>query len=57
MWAFANQGSYKMCLRKTKKNWEKVKETASQLKSIIEEKFSDEVLYEKFINALELNNT
>jgi hypothetical protein len=56
MWAYANQGSYKMCLRKTKKNLAKAKETANELKTIIEEKFSDEVLYEKFINALELNN-
>jgi glycosyltransferase involved in cell wall biosynthesis len=55
MWAYANQGSYKMCLRKTKKNYDKVKETSTELKKIIEEKFNDEVLFAKFIECLELN--
>jgi glycosyltransferase involved in cell wall biosynthesis len=56
MWAYANQGSYKMCLRRTKKNWQAAKDTALQLKEIINRDFSSDVLNEKFIKALELNN-
>ncbi len=56
MWAYANQGSYKMVLRKTLKNIDKVKETASELQGIVNEKFSPEVLHEKFIKCLELEN-
>ena len=47
-WAYADQGSYKMCLRKTLKTWHKAKETAESLKKIINDKFSDERLYENF---------
>jgi glycosyltransferase involved in cell wall biosynthesis len=54
MWCYANQGSYKMCLRKTLKNWDSVKKTAIELKSIIEEKFNADVINKKFIDALEL---
>lgn len=55
MWAYANQGSYKMVLRKTLKNWDKAKATALELKEIIENNFNSDVLYEKFINALEIS--
>lgn len=48
MWAYADQGSYKMTLRKTHKTWHKAKETAERLKVKLNERFSDEVLYEKF---------
>ena len=48
MWAYADQGSYKMTLRKTHKTWHKAKETAEKLKIIINEKFSNKSLYEKF---------
>ena len=48
MWAYADQGSYKMTLRKTHKTWHKAKETAEKLKTIINEKFSNKSLYEKF---------
>jgi len=50
MWAFADQGSYKMTLRKTFKMWDKAKEQADELKEIINEKFSNEALYERFIS-------
>ena len=50
MWAYADQGSYKMTLRKTHKTWHKAKETAEKLKIIINDKFSDENLYKKFCN-------
>jgi hypothetical protein len=48
MWAYADQGSYKMTLRKTHKTWHKAKETAEKLKVALNERFSDEALYEKF---------
>tara|TARA_A100001391_G_scaffold204672_1_gene201214 strand:- start:420 stop:1637 length:1218 start_codon:yes stop_codon:yes gene_type:complete len=52
MWAFAEQGSYKMVLRKTLKQYKKVKETAEELKHIINDKFSNEKLYSLFIDSL-----
>lgn len=52
MWAFAEQGSYKMTLRKTLKQYDKVKETAQELKQIINDKFSNEKLYSLFIDSL-----
>jgi len=52
MWAYADQGSYKMTLRKTHKTWHKAKETAEKLKVALNERFSDEALYEKFCNAV-----
>ena len=52
MWAFADQGSYKMTLRKTHKAWHKAKETAEKLKIILNDKFSNESLYEKFCNSI-----
>lgn len=51
-WAFANQGSYKMVLRKTKKSWKKAKKTATELKKIVEEKFSNEKLYSLFVSNI-----
>ena len=51
-WAYADQGSYKMVLRRTKKNWKKAKKTAEELKHIIEEKFSNEVLYSLFVSKI-----
>ncbi len=51
-WAFADQGSYKMVLRKTFKNWDKAKKTAIELQEIIGEKFSDEKLYEAFCSQI-----
>jgi hypothetical protein len=50
MWAFADQGSFKMTLRKTLKNLDKVKETAKELQSLIGEPFGDEKLFEGFVN-------
>ena len=52
MWAFADQGSFKMVLRKTLKNHEKAKKTAIELKEIIEEKFNNQTLYDGFIESL-----
>ena len=52
MWAYADQGSYKMTLRKTHKTWHKAKETAERLKLIINEKFADESLYQNFCDEI-----
>lgn len=52
MWAYADQGSYKMTLRKTHKTWHKAKETAEKLKIILNKRFSDEFLFENFINKI-----
>ena len=52
-WAFADQGSYKMTLRKVYKNWDKAKELALELQPIVLDKFSDEKLYELFNSHLE----
>ncbi len=49
-WAFADQGSYKMTLRRTFKKWDEAKKTADKLNPLIQEKFSDEKLYELFCN-------
>ena len=51
MWAYADQGSYKMALRKTFKNWDKLNDTAKELQSIVNEKFSNESLYKLFIDS------
>jgi len=51
-WAFADQGSYKMVLRKTYKNWDDAKKLADELIPIIEDKFSDETLFAGFVNAI-----
>ena len=52
MWAYADQGSYKMTLRKTHKTWHKAKETAEKLKAVLNEKFSNDALYERFCDAI-----
>ena len=52
MWAYADQGSYKMSLRKVYKNWKKAKTTANKLKKINEEKFSNERLYKIFVDSI-----
>tara|TARA_R110002110_G_scaffold343746_1_gene553755 strand:- start:4010 stop:5224 length:1215 start_codon:yes stop_codon:yes gene_type:complete len=54
MWAFANQGSYKMVLRKTLKKWNEAKSTATELKKIISKDFSPDALHQKFIKCLEI---
>ena len=51
-WAYADQGSYKMTLRKTHKTWHKAKETAEKLKTIVNDKFSNENLYKLFVDSV-----
>ena len=52
MWAYADQGSYKMTLRKFRKDHKKAKTTANKLKKIIANKFSDEKLYAAFCDQI-----
>lgn len=55
MWAYADQGSYKMVLRKVFKNYDKAVELATDLKPIVESKFADKELYEGFCNEIILS--
>ena len=52
MWAFADQGSYKMNLRDMRKKWKKHKKRAVNLKKIIDDKFSDKKLYDIFCDSI-----
>tara|TARA_R100001377_G_scaffold43352_1_gene24501 strand:- start:32 stop:586 length:555 start_codon:yes stop_codon:yes gene_type:complete len=52
MWAYADQGSYKMAMRKILKNYDTFKQTAMELKTIVNDKFSDEKLFESFVNEI-----
>ena len=52
MWAFADQGSYKMTLRKTLKNWSKIKDRAIMLSTIIDNKFNEKKLFAGFVEAV-----
>ena len=52
MWAFADQGSYKMALRRALKEKTKNKKTAKKIKEIVSEKFSDERLYKGFVDEI-----
>jgi len=52
MWAYADQGSYKMVLRKTRKKWKKAKDTAMELQGLLNEEFSQEKLYSGFVRAI-----
>ena len=54
MWAYADQGSYKMALRKAYKGYDKMKERAEELKTLVNDKFSDEKLYELFCEHLDV---
>jgi glycosyltransferase involved in cell wall biosynthesis len=53
MWAYADQGSYKMALRKMFKKYDKYKQLAEELKNINKEKFSDENLYKIFVDSIQ----
>ncbi len=57
MWAYADQGSYKMTLRKTHKDWDKAKATATELQVLVNEKFDLEKLYQGFCDAIYEDDT
>tara|TARA_Y100000592_G_scaffold101161_1_gene186223 strand:- start:1449 stop:2687 length:1239 start_codon:yes stop_codon:yes gene_type:complete len=52
MWAYADQGSYKMALRKAFKGYDKMKTKAEELKNLVNDKFSDENLFELFCDNI-----
>jgi glycosyltransferase involved in cell wall biosynthesis len=52
MWAYADQGSYKMALRKAYKSYDKMKERAEELKTLVNDKFSDEKLHKLFCDKV-----
>jgi hypothetical protein len=52
MWAHADQGSYKMKLRDMRSNWDSHKTTAEELKTLLEENFSEEKLYSGFCDSI-----
>ena len=52
MWANADQGSYKMALRKAVKGYDKMKARAEELKGLVDVKFSDEKLYKLFCDKI-----
>jgi glycosyltransferase involved in cell wall biosynthesis len=52
MWANADQGSYKMALRKAVKGYDKMKARAEELKTLVDDKFSDEKLFQGFTTAV-----
>lgn len=51
-WAYAEQGSFKMALRMMSKNHEEFYQQALELQGIVNEKFSNELLYEGFVKAI-----
>ncbi len=53
MWAYADQGSYKMALRKAYKKQDNMLKLAEDLKEINKEKFSNENLYKIFVDSVQ----
>lgn len=51
-WAYADQGSYKMALRKVRKNWNPAKKKAKELQKLVTQKFEKEAMYERFCTAV-----
>ena len=51
-WAFADQGSFKMALRQMYKKYNQFQNQAKKLKGLVDEKFSDKVLFNIFCNAV-----
>lgn len=52
MWAYADQGSYKMALRKVYKAHDEAQERAQEAKKNIEENFNEEKLFAGFVDAM-----
>jgi len=52
MWAHADQGSYKMALRKSYKNQDNMLKLAEGAQDIVDSKFRDEVLYKLFVDNI-----
>ena len=52
MWAYADQGSFKMALRRMRNNWDSNKKKAVELQSLVEDKFNEEKLFKGFIDQV-----
>jgi glycosyltransferase involved in cell wall biosynthesis len=52
LWAYADQGSYKISLKRIHKKYDRYKTMALELQQNIEENFNDEKLYENFCNQI-----
>ena len=53
MWAYADQGSYKMTLREVHKKYGVYKKRAAALKEHIENRFSEEKIYKQFVDFVD----
>lgn len=52
MWAYADQGSFKMALRMMYKKHGEFLKQAEELQGLVDEKFSDKALFEGFCNSI-----
>ena len=52
MWAYAEQGSYKMALRKAYKKHDEMLKLAEGAQDIVDSKFRDEVLFKTFVDNI-----
>jgi hypothetical protein len=52
MWAYAEQGSYKMALRQMFKKYDGFVKQAKELQSLVNKGFGDEVLFELFVDSI-----
>lgn len=51
-WAHAEEGSYKMNLKMVHERWDEYKQQAVELEGLLKAKFTDEILFENFCNAV-----
>jgi glycosyltransferase involved in cell wall biosynthesis len=51
-WAYAEQGSYKMQLRKMRKGWKTKRRKAEQLQVIVNKKYTEENMYKQFCDSI-----
>ena len=51
-WAYAEQGSFKMQLRRVRKNWKRFKKTAEKLQQIINNNYTEEIMYKQFCDKV-----
>ena len=52
MWAYADQGSYKMALRQMFKKYDSFVKQSVELQGLVNQDFSDEVLFKGFVNNI-----
>jgi glycosyltransferase involved in cell wall biosynthesis len=56
MWAYAEQGSYKMVLRQMFKKYDGFVKQAKELQRLVNQDFSDEVLFKRFCSSIYLGS-